>query len=63
MRSAQLNEVIDLSGKLSPSVGVKAINNRGAELHNDEYGVVVKGDEIRNTETVQDLFDIVVAKK
>lgn len=29
----------------------------------DEYGVVVKGDEIRKAVTVQDLFDIVEAKK
>ena len=29
----------------------------------DEYGVVVKGDEIRQATTVQDLFDIVIAKQ
>ncbi len=29
----------------------------------DEYGVVVKGDEIRQAMTVQDLFDIIIAKK
>ena len=29
----------------------------------DEYGVIVKGDEIRQATTVQDLFDIVVAKQ
>lgn len=29
----------------------------------DEYGVVVKGDEIRQATTVQELFDIVIAKK
>ena len=28
----------------------------------DEYGVVVKGDEIRQATTVQELFDIVIAK-
>lgn len=29
----------------------------------DEYGVVIKGDEIRQATTIQDLFDIVVAKQ
>ncbi len=29
----------------------------------DEYGIVVKGDEIRQATTVQELFDIVAAKK
>lgn len=29
----------------------------------DEYGVIIRGDEIRQAKTVQDLFDIVAAKK
>lgn len=29
----------------------------------DEYDVVIKGDEIRQATTVQELFDIVIAKK
>lgn len=29
----------------------------------DEYGVMVKGDEVRNSRTVEDLFRVVVSKK
>lgn len=29
----------------------------------DEYDVVIKGDEIRQATTVQELFDVVIAKK
>ena len=29
----------------------------------DEYGVTLKGDDIRNATTVRDIFDAVVAKK
>lgn len=29
----------------------------------DEYGVMIKGDEVRNSRTVEDLFQVVVAKK
>lgn len=29
----------------------------------DEYGVMIKGDEVRNSRTVEDLFQVVVSKK
>lgn len=29
----------------------------------DEYGVTIKGDEIRKSETIKDLFDLVKSKK
>lgn len=29
----------------------------------EEYGVKIKGEDIRNSQTIQDLFDIVASKK
>jgi len=29
----------------------------------DEYGVAIKGDDIRNSTTIEELFNIVVSKK
>lgn len=29
----------------------------------EEYGVILKGDDIKNAKTIQDIFNVVVAKK